>query len=424
MSRGAALLSAALAATVSSAIACSAARSNDGAEAGSDAAGEDARLPVDASRDVATKDAGSPPPRDAARDSKGGADGGLEAATRDPFQQPFASTSIWNMPIGESATYVPAKIQATTGTTLETDDDVLVLMPTAPDTQIFTNTADWNPALSRCAQEGPLLFSAPMPASWVVPDPMAQTPNSGLAALLADGRTVKQTQPFARCTADQPATSHYLFPDVDLYGAGIPGAHGGSGLSAIGGTLRLGELRPKGSPPRHALKLELFAAENYYNDGKEADCFHWPATACDGYFDTTGSSLKYGGTNPALGPGSLLAIPPSVSIASLGLTTLPAQALAWTLQNYGAYLVDDTAWSAVAICVENGAAGSFEDQFQADWGFPISTGGTTGAFAEDIAAITKALEVVTNNSATSIGGGGTPREPLAPELTPPDGGGD
>jgi hypothetical protein len=325
------------------------------------------------------------------------------------------------MPIGSAATYSPANIKPATGTTLETDDDVIVLTPTAPSTEIFTNTADWDPTMSRCPMEGPLLFSAPMPASFVVPDPMAQTPNSGLAVLLPDLRTIKQTQPFARCTAGESATSHYLFPDVDLYGAGIPGAHGGSGLSAIGGTVRLGELRPSSAPPHHVLKLELYAAENYYNDGKEADCFHWPAITCDGYFDTSGSPLEYGGTNPALGPGSLLALPTTTTLASLGLSTKPAEQIAWTLQNYGAYLVDDTAWSAVALCVENGASGSFEEQFMSDWGFPIDTGGTTGAFAADMAKIYAALSVVTNNTPSTIGGGGTPLQPLAPPLVAPPG---
>jgi hypothetical protein len=344
-----------------------------------------------------------------------------DAAVRDALMQPFASTSIWNMPIGSAATYTPADIKPATGTTLETDDDVIVLTPTALSAAIYTNTADWDPTMSRCPMGGPLLFSAPMPSSFVVPDPMAQTPNSGLAVLLSDLRTIKQTQPFARCTAAESATSHYVFPDVDLYGAGIPGAHGGSGLSAIGGTVRLGELRPSGDPPHHVLKLELYAAENYYNDGKQADCFHWPATGCDGYFDMSGSSLEYGGTNPSLGPGSLLAIPTATTLASLGLSTMPAQQLAWTLQNYGAYLVDDTAWSAVALCVENGAAGSFEAQFMSDWGFPIDTSGTSGAFAEDMVKIYAALSVVTNNTASTIGGGGTPLQPLAPPLDAPPG---
>jgi hypothetical protein len=345
------------------------------------------------------------------------------AGYRDPLAQPFASASIWNMPIGSGASYVPAKIAIPTANMLQGDEDVIVLTPTAPSTPVYRNTADWNPTVSRCPYDaGALLYAVPLPAAFVVGDtPVSDTPNSGLAALLADGRTLRQTQPFARCTAGAPATSDDLFPDVDLYGDGISGAHGGSGLSAIGGTLRVGELRPGQPPPRHALKLELFAAQNYYNDGKPADCYRWPASTCDGYFDDATSPLKYGGTNPALRPGSLLALPPSVPIASLALTTQPAQALAWTLQNYGAYLVDDSAWSSVSICVENGPAGSFQQQFQADWGMPLDTKGTTSAFAKDVAAILAALSVVDDNAPSTIGGGGTPLQPLAAPLPPAPG---
>jgi hypothetical protein len=400
--------------------------------------GSGGRSAAIAERDGATPiaDATASPDVDAATDggavedtgaTTSGADATSDAASdgsvpaRDPLAQPFASTSIWNMPIGSGAVYVAANIKPATGTTLETDDDVIVLTPTAPSTDIYTNTADWDPTMNRCPVQGALLFAAPMPSDFVVPDPMQQTPNSGLAVLLDDGRTIKQTQPFARCTAAQPGTSHYDFADEDLYGPGIGGAHGGSGLSAIGGTIRLGELRPNGGPPHHALKFELFAADNYYNDGEQADCSRWPASGCDGYFDTSGNSLKYGGTNPALRPGSLLALATSVSISSLDLKTVPAQLIAWTLQNYGAYLVDDTAWSAYAVCVENGAAGSFETQFQADWGYSIDTGGTTGAFALDMQKLVSALSVVNNNAASTVGGGGTPLQPLAPAISAPSG---
>jgi hypothetical protein len=362
-------------------------------------------------------------PEDSGTTTTSAADSASDASapTRNPLAQPFASTSIWNTPIGSGAVYVAADIKVATGTTLEADDDVIVLTPAAPSTDIYVNTADWDPTMSRCPVQGALLFAAPIPSDFVVPDPMQETPNSGLAVLLADGRTIKQTQPFARCTAAQPGTSHYDFADEDLYGPGIGGAHGGSGLSAIGGTIRLGELRPNGAPPHHALKFELFAADNYYNDGQQADCSRWPASGCDGYFDTSGNALKYGGTNPALRPGSLLALSTSVAISSLDLKTEPAQLIAWTLQNYGAYLVDDTAWSAYAVCVENGAAGSFEAQFQADWGYSIDTDGTTGAFALDMQKLVSALSVVNNNAASAVGGGGTPLQPLAPEISAPAG---
>ena len=341
---------------------------------------------------------------------------------RDPMQQPFAATSIWNMPIGSNARFVAANIVPPTERTLDHDDEIIVLTPSAPLVDIHKNTADWDPTKSRCGTSGVLLFSVPMPSDFVVLDPLPSTPNATLAVLLADGRTLKQTEPFARCVANQPGTSDYSFPDQDLYGPGIQGAHGGSRLSTIGGTLRLGELRPNGAPPRHALKLDLFAHENYYNDGQASDCYRWPAEVCDGYWNDSSRAFVYGGKNPALRPGALLALPTSVTVESLGLTSAPAQQLAWTLQNYGAYVVDDTGYSAVAICTEAGPNGNFTDQFASDWGFTIvthtNTQGLAAAFRVDMAKILAALEIVDNNSPTSVGGGGTPLQPLAPEIAP------
>jgi len=105
---------------------------------------------------------------------------------RDPLVQPFASDSIWNMPIGSAATYVAAGIAVATGTTLESDEDVIVQTPASPSTPIFRNTADWNPGVSRCPYDaGAQLFAAPMPSAFVVGDtPTSSTPNSGLAVLL------------------------------------------------------------------------------------------------------------------------------------------------------------------------------------------------------------------------------------------------
>jgi hypothetical protein len=383
----------------------------DGGDGGSS---PDGGGPSSATDATAPATDGGPPPADAAADT------GTPPGVRNPLAQPFASTSIWNMPIGSSAVYVPARIVTPTASTLQGDQDIIVLTPTAPQTPIYENGAAWQSTVSRCPYDaGTLFYDVPVPSDFVVGDtPISDTPNNSFAALLADSRTLRQNQPFTRCTAGAPATTYNTFADVDLYGDGITGAHGGSGLSAIGGTLRVGELRPGGPPPAHALKLELFAAQNYYNDGNQADCYRWPATTCDGYFDDSSSSLKYGGTNAALRPGSLLALPASVAIASLGLTTEPAKLLAWTLQNYGAYLVDDSAWSSASICVENGPAGVFEQQFQGDWGFALATNGTTSDFAKDFTTLLANLSVVDDNGPSSVGGGGTPLQPIAAPLPP------
>jgi hypothetical protein len=257
----------------------------------------------------------------------------------------------------------------------------------------------------------PTLFAAPVPDDFVFVPVLPNTPNASTAILAANGHTIKQTQPFSRCTAGGPATSHYDAADVDIAGDGITGAHGGSGLSAIGGTLRLGELRPGGPPVRHALKIELDAALNYGRCATYANCYRWPAIQADSYA-TTG----YGGPNAALEPGALLAIPIGTDIDGLELETPAAAALAFTLQSYGAYVVDDVAWAVYALCVELGPDGDFTQQFQSDWGFTMTPSAKGTAWARDMDRLFAMLAVVDNNAAATIGGGGTPLQPPAPPL--------
>ncbi|HVT10464.1 MAG TPA: hypothetical protein VHO67_23555 [Polyangia bacterium] len=332
-------------------------------------------------------------------------------ASRDPLRWPFSTTSVWNTPIGSGAVYVPAGIVPSTASGMTVDQDLIVMRPTAPALTVMTTTADWDNTKNRCPPSSPALFAAPVPDDFVFAPVLPNTPNAATAILAADGRTLKQTQPFSRCTAGGPATSHYDSADVDIAGAGTTGAHGGSGLSAIGGTLRIGELRPGGQPVRHALKVELDAALNYGKCPVYSNCFRWPATQADSY-----ATKSYGGANPALEPGALLAIPTSTDVSQLGLETSAAAMLAFTLQNYGAYVVDDTAWPVYAICVELGPDGDFTQQFQSDWGFTMTPSSKSTPWARDMDRLFGALAVVDNNTAATPGGGGTPLQPLAPAL--------
>jgi len=337
--------------------------------------------------------------------------------TRNAYAQPFASTSIWNMPIGSGAVFTATNFTDDPGGNIWAsmpgiDDEVIVLHPTAPLTTINYSSAGWS-GQSRCGATGGLLAQVPMPSSYVVP---SGNGNMGASFLLADGHTILQMQPLARCTAGGPGTALVKFPTVDLYGDGRTGAHGGSGLSAIGGSLRVGELRKGGAGPRHALKINVDAYHELTRCTTAADCYRWPAATADSY-----ATSRYGFANPNPGPGmkmgALLAIPSSVSIASLGFETEPAKMLAWTLQNYGGYIVDDTYAPGFALSAENGPDGSFRAQFQSDFGFALEQRVNNATpWVRDMQRIRRALRVVNNNSASSVGGGGTPLQPLAPAL--------
>lgn len=342
------------------------------------------------------------------------------AGARDPLKQPFASNSIWNMPIGSNARFVRANLNSRPGNNIWAqmpgiDDEKIILKPTAPLVNINYSSAAWT-GRNRCSATGGLMYQVPMPSNYIIPN---TNKNSSAVFLMRDGRTLVQTQPVARCTAGGPATSFAKFTNVDLYGSGITGAHGGSGLSAIGGSIRLGELRPGTTTgPRHALKVNVYAKEALFRCTTRSACSRWPATTSDSYAVGWYGSAT-GNSNTAMKMGALLAIPGSTSITSLGLETTPAKQLAWTLQNYGAYIVDDTYAPGFDISAEDGPDGSKRDEFRRDWGFDMNqkVQGNT-AWVRDIQRLMRALSVVDNNSPTSIGGGGTPRQPLAPAIAP------
>jgi hypothetical protein len=349
--------------------------------------------------------------------------GGGPPGGREPLLWPFSRDSIWNLPIGASAVYVPANIQQATQRGMTTDPDVIILTPNATMTAVYYNSDGWSGG-SRCTPQGDVLFNAPIPGNFVVlgagaNNPDGLTPNYATAILMPDGHTLIQGQPFARCTANGPATMWWSVSN-DLYGTGVDGGHGGSRLSSIGGTIRLGELVP-GSVIRHVMKVNLYGLNNYYYDATTHG-YRWPA----GQADSCASSC-YGGTTPALRMGSLLAIPTSVNIDNLGLETEPAKILARAFQDYGAYAVDDTAWSVYAIETEFGPQGRVEDEFSAAWGFPIDPASKTVPWARDMDRLFGALNVVDNwdeaqwlavssSNGAQGAGGGAPRVGWAPEF--------
>jgi uncharacterized phage protein (TIGR02218 family) len=350
----------------------------------------------------------------------GGTGGGGGGGTRDKLVQPFASDSIWNMPIGSGAVYVPAGMNGNPGSNAYAhmpgvDAEHIVMSPTSPLVDIRYSSAAWTGA-DRCpASSSTVLATVPIPNGYNVP---SGNTNSGAAFLAADGRTVVQVEPLARCVGQPYGTAFVRAPDVDIYGAGIRGAHGGSGLSSLGGSIRLGELRPGQTGPKHALKVNVYAKQFLYRGSSSADCYRWPATTCDsyavGFYGTDGS-----GGPSAMKMGALLAIPATTSIASLALETDPGAQIAWTLQNYGAYIVDDAYAPGFDFSAEDGPTGSKAAEFLADYGYAMQqqvNQSSTNAWVRDIQKICAALYVVDNNSASSIGGGGTPLQPLAPPL--------
>eukprot|EP00756_Hemistasia_phaeocysticola_P060873 Hpha_TRINITY_DN4394_c0_g2::TRINITY_DN4394_c0_g2_i1::g.50048::m.50048 len=177
------------------------------------------------------------------------------------------------------------------------------------------------------------------PHAWTV----NMTSNNAAAILLPDNETLVQVQPLVRCTPGGPlfAIKSFLHnrtyfngtkwvpeptpANVSIFGDGIWGAHGGSRLSSIGGTIRLGELLPDSPPIGHALKLMLYAARYYYPGDEAVGCYRWPALNCDGSWNASrdpSNTNYYNGTDPRLRPGALLAVPGAARDALLANGTV------------------------------------------------------------------------------------------------------
>ena len=332
----------------------------------------------------------------------------IAMAQRDPRLWPFASDSIWNMPIGSEAKYVPAGIGPATNQGMTVDEDIIIMTPDAPLTAVYENDADWKRGADRCRIDGLKLADLPIPKDFVTVPWRGLTPNHAAAVLLRDGRTLHQSQPFSRCEPGTNALTHYVSPDVDLYGAGIEGAHGGSLLSSLGGTVRLGELVP-GGVIRHALKINLYCKKYISRNVDRTPGYRWPCRV--GYACDDG---RCGGTNSALEMGALLALKPDFDPASL--ETEPARILARAFMDYGAYVVDDTAWDVYALETEWGPAGRVLDEFKKAWGFDFEVKEQNTPWSKDMRTIFTNLCVIDNNARDRIGGGGAPRQPLAPPL--------
>lgn len=319
------------------------------------------------------------------------------AVARDPWLWPFATDSIWNTPLGKDAKLVPAGISSVGGVAV--DPEILVrTRPGAPERKIFA-PAGWE------TREGgtQLLGTAFFDDDFIVPDARKHwTPNYSGAVLQPDGRTVEHLGPICRPREGSDIWA-YRFDRTDLHGDGIKGSHGGSGLSALGGSIRRGELCGE-APIRHAIKANLFC-ERFAYFGPDRKGFRWPSDRADSY-----AAKGYKGTNPAVVMGSLLCLKPDLDLSSLGLKTTPARKIAKALQDYGAYVADDAAHDVFYFCAEQGV----REEVAAVTGVSIECG--SGPYFEDISKLLPLLHVVDNNGPSSVGGGGIRRAEPAPPL--------
>jgi hypothetical protein len=287
-------------------------------------------------------------------------------AGRDARLWPFASTSPWNTPIGTSAQFAPTADPRYASLT---------------DAYTAINAQAWSMATYVASPSDPIRTVTSSAGSW-----QYRIPDNAVAALPADGdrqlliidptgQYVDECWLATKVGLDWTCAYHVR---NSLRGAGVLAAgtraYGGS---ALGGLIRTWELQ-QGSI-RHALAMAV----------PRSDMVHgpvWPANSEDGNATYTGS----------LPMGSLVSIPSTVDLNSLGLSP-GGLAVATALRDYGAYLVD----------------GSSNFTFFAE---PSAEGSLAGARA-DLDKIRSQLRVVTNNSPSTPGGGGSPIAPTAPDFS-------
>eukprot|EP00940_MAST-03C_sp_MAST-3C-sp2_P001700 g1700.t1 len=405
---------------------------------------------------------------------------------RDRFLEPFSADSIWNTAIGSQARFEPANLFAPgdyrgePGNFHNDQDFIVRVSPSDPITD-WINQGDWG-GDDHCAVQQHSRTGVPcsaidsnlskqldgcvaqirLPRNWTsasdcIGGPAKsdasncyskgnQSNNNAMAVLLEDNVTLVQMQPAYRCGFyPDPILARWgnitdggpqRFANItSILGDGIGGAHGGSGLSSVGGTIRLGELLPDAPPIKHALKIEL-ANWWYYgasqlnpstieNGGRTQ--YTWPATGSNGGWSnvTNTSSANYLGTNKYVVPGALLAIP-ATSAGRVNTKTVIGSKIKDAMINYGAYIVDGTGqgpgthMNTVAICMDAAVNSEMRSAYNFSMAYPHGVGGPWNAehqtteendLYSDLLAIFRALYAVTNNSPENVGGGGTPRQP-------------
>jgi hypothetical protein len=327
--------------------------------------------------------------------------------SRSPYTWPFSWDSIWNMPIASTAAYAPAGI-------------------TSNGSYENSGAADFdsiNPTFPVVTLRDARLGSGDIGAVSVYGDPgMAANGelNTCSAFLGTDNVSVYQGQTTELTAGGNPSFGGVVDDaslPVNIKSKGITGCHGGSGLSGLGGTLSLSDLTQPG-PITHALKVAL---DGYINYSKANGGFRWPAVNSDDGYNSPSSGNYYGGSNPNVQAGSLLALPRSINPSSFSNPTVVK--IARAMQDYGVYVVDTTAtgiYNYSTLITNYNTSSHFVSGLcvrVTPCGSPSSN---SDIFSSQLDALFQDLEVVTNNTASTPGGGviGASRcAPYAPQFT-------
>jgi hypothetical protein len=294
------------------------------------------------------------------------------AARRDVWDWPFSIESPWNTSIGSQALYAPVSgprwppEKITTGILVR---PIFVAGGTNARVQLIS------------PGEAPRRIRYP---EWWRPE---SKPGEIVCALFPDDNLCcEMTEPIRLPSMDVQVRERQ---STDVLGHGVGWSWPRPRLiagSALAGLVRRGELTVG---IRHALALAVHPS--YLNADNGYDGHRWPGVPI------SPELIEQLGHEGNLALGSLLAIPASVDLASLGLgNSGPGFEIARALQDYGAYIIQTTSSNVQLIA-------------SADAGLPPD-------IDRIINVIIPHLRLVENNHSRNLGGGGEPRRPAAPAL--------
>jgi hypothetical protein len=300
----------------------------------------------------------------------GAAPSAIAGRAREAWKWPFASSSPWNVPVGSGARYEPASAPRTANLN-------------DPRATPWVNAAQYGAPIYKATLADPLATVNDGGRISTYRIPLSAQPSGGTDSALfvidETGRWVDETWQMSGGGLTW-TTSYHVRNDLHGSGWGSGGVRAAAG-SGIGGIIRQWEV--DAGVIRHGLALSVAGFQ--LKTGPV-----WPATAEDGSAAST-----YRGQNPI---GTFTALAPAVDVTTLGLSAEGVM-LARALQDYGAYVVDQNGSSFV---------------LKAEPSLEGSTALTN--MRRDLATIRPHLRVVTNNTPTTVGGGGTPRAAPAPAL--------
>lgn len=307
----------------------------------------------------------------------------VAATVRDPAQWPFSAQSPWNYPLGSGAKFAPIdspRFDPATGAELIVDSyaiPIYITAPGDPERLIYRQTKSDAKMLRMPADAKP--DPSEMKYMNIIDERHSKVYELIGVKLEADGSIHLGSNSYSNSLL-----SRGVYDDNKQHGTRVYGG------SSMGGIIRKDELN-NGIPHALGVGVAMAALNGYAPGGKP---YVWPASNALVAWE----SLY--GKNGNLHLGSLLAISPDVDIRKIGVgTSGPAYEIARALQDYGAYIV------------EHSTEATHDLKFYFD---PAARTQIPKSLDSQMALIMKYLKVVTNNSPQNVGGGGTPRRPLAP----------